>query len=184
MYPTWVLFRLLAVASGLQVDLLVRYPDPFLADGEAEPETYRPTSQHCLMRTVTNPNFCKVCKEELWKALLRRTRLIDNLYTRCVDSDRGNLRLLVAKLLPLAHLRPARAAYITESNHETYTVRWRKDGIAMHDLDNQTTVTVQDGLEATGNWTVEVLFKTDEVRVDPEGLLKDAGWVNVKERCV
>ncbi|KXN73688.1 hypothetical protein CONCODRAFT_25466, partial [Conidiobolus coronatus NRRL 28638] len=40
-------------------------------------KTYRPTSEGCLMRNMTSPHFCNVCKEGMWYQFLNRISLID-----------------------------------------------------------------------------------------------------------
>ncbi|KXN73685.1 hypothetical protein CONCODRAFT_30708, partial [Conidiobolus coronatus NRRL 28638] len=40
-------------------------------------KTYRPTSEGCLMRNMTSPNFCNVCKEGMWYQFLNKISLID-----------------------------------------------------------------------------------------------------------
>ncbi|KAE9396150.1 hypothetical protein BT96DRAFT_119349 [Gymnopus androsaceus JB14] len=51
--------------------------------------SYRPTNEDCLMRVVTTPNFCSVCLEGLWHALLGegRVKLIDGLVVVTHDAE-------------------------------------------------------------------------------------------------
>ncbi|KAF7357461.1 hypothetical protein MSAN_01342200 [Mycena sanguinolenta] len=133
--------------------------------------TYRPTNEDCLMRQVTTPNFCKVCIEGLWLALLQDVSLIDDItMTACSSLSSSSainpepkLTTLRLHLVPLAHLRTVPAPpEVTES----YSITWSKDGEVLHELANKTEVYVEQG-----RYAVEVQYKTSEVRVDREGRL-------------
>ena len=75
---------------------------------------YRPTNDDCLMRKVTTPNFCKVCREGLWHALLRRVALIDDLTASCASD--ATQRVFNVALVPLAQLRDKPVLYVTATD--------------------------------------------------------------------
>ncbi len=52
---------------------------------------------------------------------------------------------------------------------ESCEITWVKDGVEVEEFKNQTRL-VDDG-GAVGNYTVKVQYRTEEVRVDPDGLL-------------
>ncbi|KAI1786873.1 IgA peptidase M64-domain-containing protein [Ganoderma leucocontextum] len=138
---------------------------------EKNETTYRPTNEDCLMRIVTTPNFCRACVEGLWYALLRRVALIDGLAPSCSDSSPSALsnvkstRVLDLALVPLAHLRDTPV----------------DDGVEVPAFANRTRL-VDDG-DALGSYVVKVRYWTEEVRVDPEGLLESVAVVTVATRC-
>jgi len=141
--------------------------------------SYRPTSETCLMRVVTSPNFCKVCREGLWLALLRRVNLIDEVNDTCKSTDGHLIRSLHAKLVPLADLRQDAE---TSTTSESYRITWKKDGEVLHDFDGKTEIDLEDAA-AIGNYTIEVSFSTDEVRVDKEGLLTKVRNYTISTHC-
>ncbi|KAL1946047.1 hypothetical protein VTO73DRAFT_15174 [Trametes versicolor] len=139
--------------------------------------SYRPTNEDCLMRIVTTPNFCKSCTEGLWHALLHRVDPIDDLQPGCTRDASGNsARTLELSLVPLAHLRehPVDVA-------ESYTITWSKDGAVVEAFANETTLV--DEPDAVGSYAVHVQYTTEEVRVDPRGLLTSTAAVFVGTRC-
>ncbi|EJD00187.1 uncharacterized protein FOMMEDRAFT_142576 [Fomitiporia mediterranea MF3/22] len=134
--------------------------------------TYRPTNEDCLMRIVTTPTFCKVCIEGLWHALLRRMDLIDDISSGCVLGDDSSVKRSIAvKLVRLAQFREEPVAH-----SEAYIITWRKDGIEMPEFANQTSIVV-DNIPA--NYSVQVEFATDEVRIDPNGYLRSTTTLEV-----
>ncbi|RPD56113.1 hypothetical protein L226DRAFT_509855 [Lentinus tigrinus ALCF2SS1-7] len=143
---------------------------------EKNATTYRPTNEDCLMRLVTTPNFCKVCTEGLWHALLRRVTLIDTLTVGCAPSGPSGERTLDLALVPLAHLR-ARPVDVEES----YEVTWVRDGVEVREWKNQTSVV--DAGDALGSYAVQVRYWTEEVRVDPDRLLESEVEYVVTTRC-
>ncbi|KAF7365538.1 hypothetical protein MVEN_00427000 [Mycena venus] len=140
--------------------------------------TYRPTNEDCLMRQVTTPNFCKACIEGLWLALLRDVDLIDDIEASCLSSPPPSTTLAL-HLVPLAQFRAA----TVQSLEESYTITWTNltDGQVLEELANKTEVQV-----GKGRYGIEVLYRTNEVRVDREGRLggQEGGlvWVAVR-RC-
>ncbi|KAF9046373.1 IgA peptidase M64-domain-containing protein [Panaeolus papilionaceus] len=131
---------------------------------ETNKTSYRPTNDDCLMRTVTTPNFCKVCIEGLWRSLLSKISLIDNLNSTCAwdSSSQSWNRELRLGLIPVAHLR-AQADHSASFPGEAYTVIWRKDGQLLPQLANQTTVRIPDE-QSLGRYQVTVKFWTEEIR--------------------
>ena len=130
------------------------------------------------MRIVTTPDFCSACTEGLWHALLRRVSLIDGLTLGCTTQPGSarSARTLDLALVPLAHLRDAPAGVA-----EALEITWVKDGRAVPAFANRTRL-VDDGA-AVGSYAVRVRYRTEEVRVDPDGLLEATAAVVVTTRC-
>ncbi|KAG7088792.1 hypothetical protein E1B28_012756 [Marasmius oreades] len=149
------------------------YYGVFPTFSEDNKTTYRPTNEDCLMRQVTTPNFCKVCLEGLWLALLRRVSIIDYVIHRCD----GKYNALEVNLLPLAHLREEDTV-----EGESYTIRWKRDGELLGKFANETTIHVI-GEEALGTYELEVEFTTPEVVLDPMGRLKSKLEIYITGRC-
>lgn len=137
------------------------------------------------MRTVTTPNFCKVCLEGLWLSLLRRVNLIDGITEDCQERMVGEdtparwVKTIEAQLIPLAHLRfdvQASAA------RESYTIIWRKDGQVLDSFTNKTVLEIDDHL-IPANYSLSVGFATEEVRRDDDGVLQSRQDLIISERC-
>ncbi|KAI8615264.1 IgA peptidase M64-domain-containing protein [Chytriomyces sp. MP71] len=138
-------------------------------------KSYRPTHESCLMRNMTSPVFCPVCKEGLFLSLLDRISLIDSINTSCEpqsggddDSDEwGAKSLHVARLnlLKLAHLREKGKRVPGEK----YNIKWIRDGVAVNELDDKEEVRVK-AKDAVGDWSVSVRISTPLVRDDPDGM--------------
>ncbi|KAH8085940.1 IgA peptidase M64-domain-containing protein [Cristinia sonorae] len=157
---------------------------------ETNTTSYRPTNEDCLMRIVTTPDFCKACLEGLWLSLLRRVDFIDSISASCeqigVSPPRFN-RVLDLSLVPLAQFRlpPEDDLQATARvPEESYTIRWFKDGAELEEFEGKTRVEVDDkDGQGVGLYTLEVMFKTEEVRIDTDGLLKSGGDFLVAETC-
>lgn len=134
--------------------------------------SYRPTNDDCLMRSVTKPNFCKVCLEGLWLSLLKRIDLIDNFKIMC---GRDRHRTFEVDLVPLAEFREHPI-----SSEESYSIAWSKDGKVLPQFANMTHVDVGDEV---GTYHIDVQFSTEEVRVDKDGLLGASRSFTVTETC-
>ncbi|KAF9063286.1 IgA peptidase M64-domain-containing protein [Rhodocollybia butyracea] len=128
--------------------------------------SYRPTNEDCLMRVVTTPDFCSVCLEGLWHALLARVRLIDSFVVVTHDSaptgdetehveDKVTIEV---KLVPLAQFRldsiQSSLGLSRSGNNnddsiralaesESYTITWTQDGIPLPQFTNMTRIEVQ-----------------------------------------
>jgi len=144
--------------------------------------SYRPTNEDCLMRTVTIPNFCKVCLEGLWLSLLKRVDLIDEIHEGCqweTSSDfKGTWKkTLDLRLVPLAEFRE-----IPVDVKEKFSIFWTKDGERLDAFTNKTSVIV-DNEDAVGQYVVEVEFTTDEVRIDSARLLTAKAEYVVDKKC-
>ncbi|KAG6812511.1 hypothetical protein H0H92_002510 [Tricholoma furcatifolium] len=149
--------------------------------------TYRPTNDDCLMRSVTTPNFCKVCIEGLWLSLLKNIKLIDSVKEGCErrqasESDQGTssgwVKTLELELLPLAQFRKDGARV-----NESYAIRWWKGRQALEEFANQTSIELDDE-SAVGTYSIDVTFITDEVRVDENDHLTTRDFIHqVKHRC-
>ncbi|KAH9932711.1 IgA peptidase M64-domain-containing protein [Epithele typhae] len=145
---------------------------------ETNETSFRPTNEDCLMRIVTTPDFCKSCTEGLWHALLRRVSLVDGLAVGCASLARAAApsRVLDLALVPLAHLRAAPVGV-----DEALIITWTRDGVEVPEFANATRF-VDDG-GAVGSYAVRVRYATEEVRVDPDGLLEATAAVVVTTRC-
>lgn len=154
---------------------------------ETNTTTYRPTNEDCLMRIVTTPNLCKACLEGLWLSLLRRVDFIDDVVSGCEiipGYPTSWKRTLDLRLVPLAQFRNPGESFLAEKLHESYSIVWFKNGAILDDFKDKTHVEIDDADgNGVGVYTVEVTFKTDEVRVDPDGLLSTGGDYNVVDRC-
>lgn len=141
---------------------------------ESNETTYRPTNEDCLMRQVTTPNFCSVCKEGLWMSLLGGVSLIDDIEDYCIGSD----KVLNLTVVPLAQLRDTPVPGLVES----LGIRWLKDGQEMADWTNKTVVQME-GQKVLGEWAVEIQYSTEEIRKDTQGLTKDSLKFEVDQGC-
>ncbi|KAK1227749.1 hypothetical protein PQX77_009220 [Marasmius sp. AFHP31] len=150
------------------------YYGVFPTYSESNETSYRPTNEDCLMRIVTTPNFCKVCLEGLWLALLKRLSLIDTIVIRC-DGDNTALE---ATFIPLAEYRPE----ADRIEGEEYTVTWSKDGEVLSDFTNKTKV-VFPPERALGRYKLEVGLVTPEVVLDKEGVLNGVVEFEVSKTC-
>ncbi|KAG8965554.1 hypothetical protein FRC00_000030 [Tulasnella sp. 408] len=141
--------------------------------------TYRPTNDACLMRRVTEPDFCPPCLEALWLQHFKRVELIDELALRCLNprgSDSksqdqaklttGGRAILDLKLVPLAQFRRLPSTMI--SAMESFTIKWYKDMILLHEHTNSTSLPV----DKSGVYEVRVEFSTSHIRRDDLGLAR------------
>ncbi|EPQ54790.1 hypothetical protein GLOTRDRAFT_139285 [Gloeophyllum trabeum ATCC 11539] len=145
---------------------------------EQNETTYRPTNEDCLMRQVTTPNFCSVCREGLWRSLLRRVHLVDDVYTGCAqDASTGKwTRTIELYLVPLAQFRRDPV-----TPQESYAVTWSKGGQILEEFTNRTSIVVDDEVGVTYDISVE--FSTEEVRTDRDGYLKASGELTLSSKC-
>ncbi|KAH9922948.1 IgA peptidase M64-domain-containing protein [Fomitopsis serialis] len=132
--------------------------------------TYRPTNEDCLMRIVTTPNFCKVCLEGLWLALLRRVDLIDDMPASCVRKGCEWTRRIELNLVPLGQFREEPVDV-----KESYSILWTKDGEVLEEFTDQKTLEVADG-DAAGVYTAHI-------RVDKAGLTKSQREYKITGSC-
>ena len=126
------------------------------------------------MRIVTTPNFCKVCLEGLWLALLKRLSLIDNVAIRCD----GNNTALEASFIPLAVYRREEERI----EGEEYTFTWSKDGQVLSDFTNKSKVVLPPE-RALGNYKLEVDLVTPEVILDKDRILHSVLELEVSKTC-
>ncbi|KAK0244496.1 IgA peptidase M64-domain-containing protein [Armillaria nabsnona] len=138
----------------------------------ANKTSYRPTNEDCLMRLVTASNFCKVCLEGLWHALLSKVNLIDGVSEGCS----GESKTLSVELIPLAQFRQ-----VLIEPTESYTITWSRDGEVIEEFTNKTTLIVDENGGAT--YTVTAKYVTTEVIVDKEGHLVDSMEYTVTGAC-
>ncbi|KAK1227753.1 hypothetical protein PQX77_009224 [Marasmius sp. AFHP31] len=126
--------------------------------------TYRPTNEDCLMRQVTTSTYCPVCLEGLWTTLLSRVSLIDNITESSCSSSSVTL---TTNLVPLAQFRKPKPIA-----GETYSIQWLKNGVAVKEFANKTSVVVAKP-GGNGNYTVDVKLSTPEIRLDRNGVTED-----------
>ncbi|KAK0185747.1 hypothetical protein F5146DRAFT_1071337 [Armillaria mellea] len=138
----------------------------------ANKTSYRPTNEDCLMRLVTTSNFCKVCLEGLWHALLSKVSLIDSVSEGCS----GKFKTLSVELIPLAQFRQ-----VPIEPTESYTITWSRDGEVIDEFTNKTTLIVDENGSTT--YTVTAKYVTTEVLVDKEGHLVDSMEYTVIGAC-
>ncbi|KZO92716.1 hypothetical protein CALVIDRAFT_540793 [Calocera viscosa TUFC12733] len=125
--------------------------------------SYRPTNEGCLMRQVTTPNFCPVCKEELWMRLLSRVDVIDNVTVSC---SARLTRTISLDLIPVAGL----------------DIRWEKDGDYLPELEGLREVELWDW-DSLGTWDVTVTLKSSEIRRDEYDLRKGTRRIVISSPC-
>ncbi|KAJ3413056.1 hypothetical protein HDV05_008577 [Chytridiales sp. JEL 0842] len=124
-------------------------------------KTYRPTNAGCLMRNMTTPHFCSVCKEGMFLQLLQKVSVIDNVDTFCISERK--VHTAKVNVIPVAQFRPEGERI----EGEKFEVTWYKDGVVQEGLKDMLEVDVE-GVE--GMWEVEVKFVTPEIRYDPDNL--------------
>ena len=138
---------------------------------EKNTTSYRPTNEGCLMRIVTTPNFCKVCVEGLWLALLRRISLVDDVKLGCsFDGPTSVNRVVELELLALGQFRE------TPITGEMLIINWKKNGDSLPGFANLSSITVAN---EPAKYTAEVQLVTPEVRSDPHGYLKSSVVIDV-----
>jgi hypothetical protein len=128
------------------------------------------------MRVVTSPNFCKVCTEKLWLNLLERVDFIDDVKESCIQHGDWSTKVIDLHLLPLAHLRKTPV-----SPDESYTITWKKDGSLLPGFTNKTRIELNSE-SAIGEYTIEVEFATEEIRLKSEKLVSGLHYA-VKTKC-
>lgn len=113
------------------------------------------------MRTMHSVDFCDACIEGLWLSLLRPLSLIEDV-TQVARPD-GSKNVTV-ELLPLAQFREI------PRKTENYTILWYgADGkTVLGQWTNQTSAIIDKN---AASFEVEVRFRTEQVRVDSDGLL-------------
>jgi len=126
-------------------------------------KTYRPTNGGCLMRNMTHPHLCNVCKEGMWHQFLTRISLIDSVAVDQRPSTDGTTTV-VLNTIQLGQLRNAEH----KVPGEKLKVKWSLHGIERREYRDMFQIAA-----TPGKWTVQVQFITPEVRSDPHGLLQD-----------
>jgi len=121
---------------------------------------YRPTNEYCLMRNMSSPNFCNICKENMWIQFFQQVDAIDSITQSCVGT-RVKVKLDV---IPLAQFR-------TEPiPGEEYQLEWYLDGSPYDDYYNVFEWEAEKE-DVVGVWSAYLTFITPEVRQDPNNLL-------------
>ncbi|OXA56829.1 uncharacterized protein LOC110848011 [Folsomia candida] len=132
-------------------------------------KTFRPTNAGCLMRNMTSNSFCPICKEGMWYQFLTRISIIDSVAVGVVPNPDGS-RPVILNTLKLGQLREPG----NEVEDERLEVRWFRAGVEQTDLRDLFEVDAQ-----AGSWTVQVDFKTPDIRNDPQGLTSETEAFNV-----
>ncbi|KAI1203617.1 IgA peptidase M64-domain-containing protein [Nemania serpens] len=125
--------------------------------------TYRPTNDYCTMRSIYSPNYCYVCLEGLWLALLKSVSFIDAV-TQTARPD-GSTEVSL-DLLPLGEFRE-----IPIPHREGYTILWygADEDAVLQEWTNSTSAVLAPDVKEFG---VEVRFWSEQIRVDKSGALK------------
>lgn len=112
-------------------------------------------------------------------SLLRRVDLIDSIDTDgCVTRFGEKKRIADLHLVPLAGFR-AEAA----TPRESYSIYWTKNGSIIHDFTNKTRLEIDES-EKDALYAVDVVYDTDEVRVDKDNLTQSHRNVTFAKRCM
>lgn len=125
-------------------------------------KTFRPTNEKCLMRNMTSPTFCHVCKEGIWAQFLSRVSLIDSL--RFQDNA---LALATPKL---GQFREGGAV-----PGEALAIGWSLDGRPAPQHDGKTTI----ASPAKGKWGVTVRLTSPEIHSPAPAWAQDSQTVQV-----
>lgn len=133
---------------------------------------YRPTNEECLMRNMTSPNFCDVCYENMWLQFFKTVSAIENIALSCDASE----ILFSLETLGIGQFRQPPIP------GEILTAQWFKEGVHQPSLDDNFSFSLNP-LEAEGDWTARVSFKSDEIRYDPENLSTFTKTINVPGDC-
>lgn len=150
--------------------MIIHVRNPRFSD--ANKTTYRPTNEECLMRMVTTPNFCKVCMEGLWLALLSRVKLIESFTNKC----EGTGHRFDLQLVPFAQWRG------NPIPEEKYLIEWTRNGTILPQFANQVNIKVPFS-EEIGTYSAKVELKTPEVKVDTKRRLSDSRTVQIIKNC-
>lgn len=128
----------------------------------------RPTNDDCLMRYVTNEQFCSVCKEGMWYEFLSKVSLIDSL--KASDQSSNGTREVTLETIKLGQLRTG--AWKLEG--EKLEVKWFLSNTEQTEFRDQFVIRATPGV-----WSAQVHFVTPEVRSDPRGLTTSSAQVTV-----
>jgi len=135
---------------------------------------YRPTNEFCLMRNMSSPHFCNLCRETTWLQFFATVSAIDNVTVSC-QGNNVNVQLYA---IPLAQFRSVK----TQVPGETYLLRWVRNGQPVPVLDDTFEWTL-DKAQVVGTWTAYLEFSTPQVRQDPNGLLSFEHSFTISANC-
>lgn len=125
-------------------------------------KTYRPQNEACLMRNMSSSELCVVCKEGMWWEFFMRMSAIDDIEVQRhwshTDVKVRTVGLGQFREAPLEHL------------NDRLDITWTKDGEDYPSLRGYFAWDLPNS-EARGEWVATVTYHTDEVRIDPNGLL-------------
>ncbi|KAI0204293.1 IgA peptidase M64-domain-containing protein [Astrocystis sublimbata] len=127
--------------------------------------TYRPTNDDCTMRNIYSPDYCSACLEGMWLNLLEPLSLIDNITQTAQTAQPNGSTKVDLTLLPLAEFRK-----IPNPHQEAYTITWygNEEDVVLEQWSNSTSATLEPGI---AEFTVEVRFSSEQIRVDKKGTL-------------
>ncbi|KAI9290956.1 hypothetical protein K502DRAFT_297693, partial [Neoconidiobolus thromboides FSU 785] len=114
-------------------------------------KSYRPSNEKCLMRNMTSPSFCSVCKEGIWLKFLQRVSLIDKLTY--------NVNEVVLTTLKLGQYREKFTI-----PGEKITINWYYNDVLVDASRNKNNVVAP----ASGKWKVTVKLDSPEIKSDPD----------------
>eukprot|EP01065_Artemidia_motanka_P032375 TRINITY_DN39389_c0_g1_i1.p1 TRINITY_DN39389_c0_g1~~TRINITY_DN39389_c0_g1_i1.p1 ORF type:complete len:614 (+),score=242.13 TRINITY_DN39389_c0_g1_i1:68-1843(+) len=134
-------------------------------------ETLRPVNELCLMRNMSSPHFCPVCKEGMWRQFFARMSAIDDITAAKTGSN------VEITLTPVA-LGQFRTAKAPEGVSDSLEVTWTLDGKEKPEMDGRFQFTLP-AADAAGRWEATVKYSTTEVRADPDNLLTFTATVDV-----
>jgi len=130
------------------------------------------------MRLVTSPNFCAACTEGLWLSLFRRVKIVDSFVGTCHPPDEHSdqhHKIMELKLLSLAQFR--NASVLDNIPKESYKITYSRfpGGEPLPEFQNSSSFVMNDD-EVRTWFQIEIEFHSDEVRRDPDRLLRD-NWI-------
>mmetsp|Transcript_7530 Transcript_7530/g.8245 ORF Transcript_7530/g.8245 Transcript_7530/m.8245 type:complete len:590 (-) Transcript_7530:146-1915(-) len=121
---------------------------------------YRPMNEYCLMRNMSSPHFCPVDVENMWLRFFAVVNLIDDIEADCGTAD----ITVTAKVVQVAQFRKEK-----NNHNEELTITWTRNGQPYPAFDGMFTWTAPRNT-AVATWRATVVFKTDQIRSDPNNL--------------
>eukprot|EP00755_Sulcionema_specki_P032153 Sspe_Gene.98132::Locus_71596_Transcript_1_1_Confidence_1.000_Length_1846::g.98132::m.98132 len=125
-------------------------------------KSYRPQNEMCLMRNMSSSDFCVACREGMWWQFFMRMSAIDRVEVHH-ELFRTHVKVVT---VPLGQFRDPPVPGL----NDRLDITWEHNGSPVPELTgyfswDRTTAS------SRGRWTATVVYKTEEVRVDPNGLL-------------
>lgn len=110
------------------------------------------------MRNMSSVSFCHVCEENLWHQFFARVNCIDKVETTPV----GDEVQFTASFVKIGQFREGGAI-----DGEVFEIRWERNGAIVPDLNGKHEFKLPVG-EAEGNWRVVAVYKSKQIRSDPQ----------------